>query len=182
MWPTERASRQGLIECIVAAAAFPAAFFLWQSAGLRYLDIRASLPLFLGGVICLAFFGGAVFRIARRHEYPWLIAVAAVALPFFDPTQAPYHRGMRIVIAMRDFALIVIAVAFVAQSLQRADELERRIHLQALAWSYTTVVVLLLIQAMVADSLPPLRATWIVSALLAGWVAAWIVTSIRYQR
>jgi hypothetical protein len=182
MWPTERASRRGLVDCVVAAAAFPAAFFLWQAAGVRYLDKDASLPLFVGGVICLALFGAGVFRIARRREYPWLVAIAAVALPFFDPTEAPYHGTTRVVFAARDLVLIVIGIAFVAQSIQRADELERRIHLQALAWSYTVVVVLLLIQAMAADSLPPLRATWIASALLIGWVAAWIVTSIRYQR
>jgi uncharacterized membrane protein len=182
MWPTERASRRGLVECGIAAIAFPAAVFLWQTAGVRYLDKAASLPWFLGGLACLVLFGVAVFRIAKRREYPWLVAIAAVALPFFDPTQAPYHSTTRAVAAVRDLVLIVTTAAFIAQSVRRSDELEQRIHLQALAWSYTIVVVLLLIQAMAADLLPPLRATWIASALLAGWVAAWVVTSFRYVR
>ena len=82
---------------------------------------------------------------------------------------------------VRDLLLIGATVIFIAQSIHRADELERKIHLEALAASYTTVVVLLLIQAMAADVLPPLRATWVASGLLIGWVVAWLVTSWRYR-
>ncbi len=182
MWPTERASRQGLVECAVAAILFPAGVLLLERAGIRYLDKAASLPLFFGGLALLVLFGVAAFRIARRREYPWLLALAAVALPLFDPTQAPYHPGVRVLAAARDLVLIGATVLFVVQSIQRADELERRIHLEALAWSYTAVLVVLLVQAMAADLLPTLRATWVASGLLAGWVAAWLVTSVRYQR
>src|SRR5574342_771666 len=148
MWPTERASRQGLVECAVAAVLFPAGVLLLQQAGLRYLDKTSSLPRFMGGLALLVLFGVAAFRIARRREYPWLLALAAIALPLFDPTQAPYHGGFRVLVGARDVVLIGATVMFVAQSIQRADELERRIHLEALAWSYTAVVVLLLVQAM----------------------------------
>jgi hypothetical protein len=182
MWPTERASRQGLVECAVAAVLLPTGVLLLQQAGLGYLDKSSSLPRLFGGLALLLFSGVGVFRIARRREYPWLLALAAVALLLFDPTQAPYRAGFRVLVGARDLVLIGATAMFVAQSIQRADELERRIHLEALAWSYTIVVVLLLVQAMAADVLPPLRATWVASALLAGWVAAWIVTSVRYQR
>lgn len=182
MWPTEHASRQGLVECAVGAIMLPAGVLLLEQAGIRYLDKASSLPRFFGGLAMLVLFGVAAFRIARRREYPWLLALAAVALPLFDPTQAPYHGGLRVLAGARDVVLIGATVVFVAQSIQRADELERRIHLEALAWSYTAVVVLLLVQAMAADVLPPLRATWVASGLLAGWVGAWLVTSVRYQR
>ena len=182
MWPTERASRQGLVEFAVGAIAFPAGVLLFEQAGIRYLDKASSLPRFFGGLALLLLFGIAAFRIARRREYPWLLALAAVALPLFDPTQAPYHGGFRVLVGARDVVLIGATVVFVAQSIHRADELERRIHLEALAWSYTAVVVVLLVQAMAADVLPPLRATWVASGLLAGWVVAWLVTSVRYQR
>lgn len=182
MWPTERASRRGLLECIVAVIAFPAAFFLWQHAGVIYTDKAASMPWFWAGLASLIVFGICVFRIAKRREYPWLIAVLAAALPLFDPTKAPYNHTQRAVIGIRDVFLIVGVAAFIAQSMQRGDELERRIHLQALSWSFTIVVVLLLIQAMAADVLPPLRATWIAAALLISWVAAWVVMSMRYER
>lgn len=182
MWPTERASRQGLAEFAVAAVMFPAGVLLWQQAGVRYLDKAASFPRFFGGMALLAVSGVAVFRIARRREYPWLLAIAAVALPFFDPTQGPYRGGTRLLFGAWDMVLIAATILFVAHSIQRGDELERRVHLEALAWSYTAVVVLLLVQAMAADMLPPLRATWVASALLISWVAAWLVTSERYQR
>ena len=100
----------------------------------------------------------------------------------FDPTQAPYTGGFRVIVAIRDLVLIGATVIFIAQSIQRADELERKIHLEALAASYTAIVILLLIQAMAADVLPPLRATWVASGLLIGWVVAWLVTSWRYQQ
>ena len=119
MWPTERASRQGLIDFLVAAILFLPAVLLLREAGLRYLDQAASLPPFWTGGALLIPVGVAVFRTARRREYPWLLALAAVAL---------------------------------------------------------------LVQAMAADVLPPLRATWVASGLLAGWVVAWLVTSVRYQR
>ncbi len=182
MWPTARASRQGLVEFVVAAILFPAAVWLLREAGLRYLDKASSLPLFWTGVTLLVPFGVAVFRIARRREYPWLLALAAVALPLFDPTQAPYGAWQRVLMAARDLALIGATVWFVVRSMRLADELELRIHHEAVAWSYTAVLVLLLVQAMAADVLPPLRATWVASGLLAGWVAAWLVTSVRYQQ
>ena len=182
MWPIARASRQGLIEFAIGATLLPAGVFLLQQAGLRYLDRAVSLPRFSAGVALLALFGVAAFRIARRREYPWLLALAAVALPLFDPTQAPYSGGFRLVVAVRDVVLIAAAIVFVMQSVRRADELERRIHLEALAWSYTAVVIALLLHAMAADVLPPLRATWVASGLLAGWVLAWVVTSFRYHR
>ena len=182
MWPTARASRKGLVEFGVGAILLPVGVLLLHQAGIRYLDDASSLPRFVAGVTLLAVFGVAAFRIARRREYPWLLALAAVALPLFDPTQAPYERGFRLVVGARDLVLIGATIVFVTQSIQRSDELERRIHLEALAWSYTVVLVLLLIQAMAADLMPPLRATWVASGLLAGWVVAWLVTSVRYQR
>jgi hypothetical protein len=181
MWSTERASVVGLIEFVAGAILLPAGVLLTRQANLRYLDHPAN-PLFWTGVTLLVLFGAAAFGIARRREYPWLLALVAVALPLFDPTQAPYTGGFRVIVAIRDLVLIGATVIFIAQSIQRADELERKIHLEALAASYTAIVILLLIQAMAADVLPPLRATWVASGLLIGWVVAWLVTSWRYQQ
>ena len=164
----------------ITSRSLPAGVLLLRQAGLRYLDHPAS-PLFWAGVPLLVLFGAVAFRIARRREYPWLLALAAAGLPLFDPTQAPYTGGFRVIVGVRDLLLIGATVIFIAQSIHRADELERKIHLEALAASYTTVVVLLLIQAMAADVLPPLRATWVASGLLIGWVVAWLVTSWRYR-
>src|SRR5256885_12035197 len=79
MWPMERASRQGLLECAVAAILFPPGVLLLKRAGLLYLDKPSSLPLFWSGLALLVLCGVAVFRIASRREHPWLLALAAVA-------------------------------------------------------------------------------------------------------
>jgi hypothetical protein len=182
MWPTERASRAGLLEFAAGVVLLPAGVLLLQQAGLTYLDRARSLPRFSIGAGCLLLFGLVVFRIARRRAYPWLLGLAAVALPFFDPTQAPYRGGFRSLVAVRDVVLILAALLFVASAARSRDELQRRIHLEALGWSYTAVLLLLLVQAMAADLLPPLHATWVASAMLAGWVVAWLVGSLRYAR
>jgi hypothetical protein len=181
MWLTERASRPGLFAFATAAVSLPAGVLVLQQAGRHYLE-AGSRPRLLFGLALLALAGSAAFVIARRREYPWLLALAAVVLPFFDPTQAPYGAGFRALVAARDLVLIGASLWFVAQAVRRADELDRRIHLEALSWSYSAVLVALLVQAMAADVLPPLRATWVASLLLAGWVVAWLVTSVRYQR
>ena len=182
MWPATRASRRGLVEFAIGAIALAGGRIDLEQAGLRYMEAAWSGPSrFLAGFSLLILAGVVVFRTARRREYPWLLALAAVALPLFDPTRAPYHGGFRVVVAVRDLMLIGAAVLFVSHALQRSDELERKIHDEVVAWSYTAAVVVLLAHAMAADVLPPLRATWVASGLLAGWVVAWIVTSIRYQ-
>jgi hypothetical protein len=182
MWPTERASRAGLVEFAVGAVLLPAGVLLLHRAGRQHLGGGPGMPLFGAGAVLLVLFGVVAFRIARRREYPWLLALAAVALPLFDPTLAPYDGGFRVLVAARDTMLVAAAIAFVAGAMRRADELERRVHLEALSWSYTAVLVLLIVQSMAADLLPPLRATWVASAMLASWVIAWLVTSVRYSR
>ena len=83
---------------------------------------------------------------------------------------------------MRRLALVVAVFVFLVRTIGRADELERRTHLEALSWSYAIVVVALVAQALIEDLLPPLRGTWIASGMLAIWFLAWVAASIRYQR
>jgi hypothetical protein len=88
----------------------------------------------------------------------------------------------RAVFALRDLALLGLAVAFALRAMKRTDELEQRIHSRALAWSYAAALVVLIAHALAEDVLPPLRGTWVASAMLGTWVVAWILTSIRYQQ
>src|SRR6266705_1373880 len=118
--------------------------------------------------------GWLVFRIVRRGEYPWIFGLAAIALPLFQPSVAPYTIPFRFVVAIRDLALIATAVLFVARSINRADELEQRVHVQAVSWSYIAIILALVSYAMFEDVLPPLHATWVASALLASWMVAWV--------
>jgi hypothetical protein len=180
--PSERISRMGVAEFIGAAATLVIGVVVLQRAGLFYLERPYSYVLFLLGIAALFTCGALVFRIVRRGEYPWIFGLAAIALPLFQPSAAPYRVGDRVIFAVRDFALLMTVVLFVARSIHRADELERRVHVQAVTWSYTAVVVGLVSYAMAEDVLPALHATWLASAMLASWVVAWVYESARYQR
>ena len=182
-WPSERMSRTGMAEFMVAAAALLLGVRTLQRAGLAYLaPPSAHWPLFAGGFAGLIVCGFCLFRIVRRREYPWILAFAAIALPLFEPSQAPYLAGDRVVFAIRDLTLVGAVVVFLIGAVRGADELERRVHLEALSWSYAAVVVALVSEALVEDVLPPIRGPWVASAMLATWFVAWVVASVRYQR
>ncbi len=180
-WPTERASRAGLVAFVVAAAFLLVGLSLTRQAFPAYTDAR-SLRHVLGGLLCLAVSGFAVHRIVRRREYPWLLGLAALALPFYEPLPSPYLLRDRVVMAVRDLALVLAAAWFLVRSMRAGDELERRIQLESLSWSYAVVLVALIAHALAADRLPPLTGPGVASALLGTWLAAWFATSIRYQR
>lgn len=181
-WPSERVTRAGLAELAVAAVTLPAGVLTLRRAGLASRTPDAFWPLLAGGMAALVVCGVAVYRFVRRREYPWVLAFAAVALPLFEPAQAPYHLADRVVMGTRDLVLVGAAVFFLFRTIRGADELERRVHLEALAGSYTAVVVALVALALVEDQLPPLRGTWVASAMLGSWVVAWLASSLRYQR
>jgi hypothetical protein len=182
-WPSERMSGTGLGQFGVAAAALVLGVLSLRRWGLSYLAPMASnwTPLLVGFSALFAC-GFALFGIVRRREYPWIIGFAAVALPLFQPSLAPYRLTDRVVFGIRDLALIAVAVLFVARAIKSTDELERRVHLEALAWSYPVVLTALIAYAMAQDLLPPLRGPWVASAMLATWTAAWVFVSLRYQR
>jgi hypothetical protein len=181
-WPSDRISSKGCVEFTLAAIAAPAGVLLLRRAGVQYLQpFSAWGPPFVGGLIALVAAGTAAFRIVRQREYPWLVALAAIALLMFDPTLAPYDPGFRLAVAVRDLLLVAAVAAFLVRALREADELERRIHFQALAFSWAAAVIVLVLSAEAADVVR-LRGTWIASAMLATWFACWLVASIRYQR
>ena len=182
-WPSERISRVGLLEFVIACAAFLAGVTLSHRGFLHYLPPERYTHVFmLSGLVGLIVCGVMLFRIARRREYPWIVAFGAVALPFYAPGIAPYASVDRVVMAIRDLALTAAIIVFVRRILRASDELERRIHLEAVTWAFTVVLVALIVYASAEDVLPALRGPWVASAMLAAWAAAWIRASWRYQR
>lgn len=180
-WPSERASRTGLAEFLLAAAMLVLGVALMRRTLLDYTSPGA-MRWVLAGLAALVVSGFAAYRIVRRREYPWILGLAAVGLLFYEPTPSPYVVVDRLAMAVRDLALIGAAVLFLARTMRSADELERRIQLEALSWSYSVVLVALIAYPLAEDVLPPLRGPWVASALLGSWVAAWLLASIRYQR
>ena len=49
-------------------------------------------------------------------------------------------------------------------------------------WVQAAAGPALVCSALVEDALPPIRMTWVASAMLAAWFVAWVVASLRYQR
>ena len=180
-WPSERISRAGLLEFVMATVALGVGHVALQRAGLSYLAPSTSTWLAVG-LAALVACGYALFRIVRRREYPWIIAFAAFAMPFYEPSQAPYGVADRVVFAVRDLVLLAVVILFLARAVRTGDELERRVQLEGLAWSYPVVLLALISYALVEDVLPPLRGVWVASAMLASWAVAWAYTSYRYQR
>jgi len=180
--PSERISRAGVAEFIGAAVGLVGGTLLLQNAGRIYLEHPQSYYFFLAGAAALSAAGILVFRIVRRGEYPWIFGLAAIVLPLFQPSAAPYTIGFRLVVAIRDLGLMATAVIFVERSISRGDELEQHVHVRAVSWSYVAIVVVLVSYAMFEDLLPPLHATWVASALLASWMVAWVYESARYQQ
>lgn len=177
-WPSDRMSRRGVADFAVASIGLLLGVYTLRRAGLS----SPNAPLLLLGFAALFACGFCLFSIVRRHEYPWILAFAAIALPLFEPSRAPYGVADRVVFAIRDLALVGAAVVFLVRAIGRSDELERRTHLEALSWSYTVIVVALVFLALVEDVLPPIRGTWVASGMLATWFIAWVVASSRYQR
>lgn len=182
-WPSDHMSRRGLTEFAIATIGLLLGVWVLRRAGLEYLaPLSSRAPLLLLGFASLFACGFSLFAIVRRREYPWIVAFAAVALPLFEPARAPYGVVDRVVFALRDLALVGAAVLFLIRAVRRADELERRTHVEALSWSFTIVVVALVCQALIEDVLPPIRGTWVASGMLATWFIAWVAASMRYQR
>ena len=176
-------SLKGLAEFAIATIGLLFGVWILQREGLQYLaPLSSRAPFLLLGFGSLFACGFSLFAIVRRREYPWVVAFAAIALPLFEPARAPYDAFDRTVFAIRDLALVGAAVVFLIRAIRGADELERRTHVEALSWSYTIVVVMLVSSALVEDVLPPIRGTWIASGMLATWFIAWVAASMRYQR
>lgn len=182
-WPSERASRTGLAESLGAALSLLIGVTALRRFGLTYLSpFSTNWGPFAVGFLALSACGFLLYRLVKRREYPWIIAAAALALPLFHPSEAPYGPVDRAVFAVRDMALIAVVVVFVLRTMRSTDELEQRIHLRALAWSYSVVLIALIAYAMAEDLLPPLRGAWVASGMLGSWVVAWLLASVRYQR
>lgn len=182
-WPSERASRTGLAEFLVAAVMLVTGVVVMRQTLLDYARPGA-MRFVLVGFAALVACGFAAYRIVRRREYPWILGLAAVGLVFYEPIPGAFGGSVfwRLTTTARDLALVGAAVYFLVRTMRSGDELERSIQLQALSWSYSVVLVALIAYALAEDVLPPLRGPWVASALLGSWVVAWVVASIRYQR
>jgi hypothetical protein len=183
-WPSERASIRGLAEFLGAAMLLLVGVALTRWWAPTEYESVASMRQVLSGLAAFGLSGLIAYRIVRRREYPWILGLAAVGLLFYEPIPGAFGGSVfwRLTTTVRDLALVGAAAYFLARTMRSADELERRVQLEALSSSYSVVLVALIAYALAEDVLPPLRGPWVASALLGSWVVGWVVASIRYQR
>jgi MFS family permease len=174
-------SRAGLLPALVAGAGLWAGALLTQHAGRHHLDAGwAPLLIGLGGVLGLLLCGWAATRLVRRADYPWLMFLAAVAFPLFQPQNKPDSLPWRLASGLWGLALVVLALSAFARMLSRSDELERRIQQEALAFSFAATLVLVVAWTVLQDLLPPLQGVWVAAAMSLSWLVGWNVATRRY--
>jgi hypothetical protein len=175
-------SREGLVPALLATGALWLGHALLLHAGRHYLDpgwgVRAC---FFAGVAGLMVAGVATTRLVRRADYPWLMLVAATAIPLFQPQNKPDTLAWRLVGGATGLVLVLVAAHAFVRMVARMDELERRVNLEALAFAFGVSLVLAMAYALAQDLLPPLSGLWVSMAMIATWLVGWNLASRRYR-
>ncbi|HXY39067.1 MAG TPA: hypothetical protein VEQ10_05325 [Vicinamibacteria bacterium] len=176
-------SRDGLLPALLAVAG------LW--GGLAVLRLYAwhqlepgwgvHLGLLLPGFLGLVLAGWMATRLARRRDHPWLMFVAVVVLPIFQPQNKPGVLFWRLVGGVCGLALVAVAVYAFVRMVARTDELERRINQEALSFAFASSLVLAIAYSLFQDLLPPLQGVWVAAAMSATWLLGWNVSWSRYR-
>jgi hypothetical protein len=175
-------SREGFVPAVAASAGLWAGVALLVSFGQRYHDPRWSVrALFVCGLLCLVVAGVMTTRLARRADYPWLMFVAALAIPLYQPFDKPDTLFWRTVGAVYGLLLVLAAVYAFVRMVARTDELERRVNQEALAFAFVLSLVLALAYALLQDLLPPLRGLWVAAAMIVAWLVGWNLAARRYR-
>jgi hypothetical protein len=175
-------SRRGLVPALVASLSLWAGLALALRYGKRYVDADRELyASLLVGVLGLALAAWMVHRLVRRRDYPWLMFVAAVAIPLYEPQAKPDTLSWRLFSALYGLALVLVAVYAFVRMVRRTDELERRVNHEALSFAFAASLVIVMAWSLLQDVLPPLRGLWVASAMIAAWLVGWNAAVRRYR-
>ncbi len=175
-------SREGFVPAVVATVGLWAGEALLVFFGQHDVDPRWSVrALFPCGLLCLVVAGVMTTRLVRRADYPWLMFVAALAIPLYQPFDKPDTLFWRTVGAVYGLLLVLAAVYAFVRMVARTDELERRINQEALAFAFVLSLVLALAYALLQDLLPPLQGLWVAAAMIATWLVGWNLAARRYR-
>jgi hypothetical protein len=175
-------SREGIVPAVVASLSLWAGLALALRYGNRYLDADgALLASLLGGSLLLVLAGVMIARLAGRRDYPWLMFVAAVAIPLYEPQAKPDTLFWRVFSGAYGLSLVLGAVYAFVRMVRRTDELERRVNQEALSFAFAASLVLVMAWSLLQDALPPLRGLWVASAMIAAWLVGWNAAVRRYR-
>lgn len=175
-------SREGLFPAALATGGLWIGRALVLRFGRSYLDTSwGNLAIFWSGVAALALAGWMMTRLVRRADYPWLMFVAAGAIPLYDPQGKPDTLFWRLFSAAYGLALVLVAAYAFRRMVARTDELERRINQEALAFAFASSVVLAMGYALFQELLPSLSGLWVAAAMIATWLVGWNLAVRRYR-
>lgn len=175
-------SREGLLPAALATLGLWAGLALVLHVGRHYHDTStANVALFCAGVLGLALAGWMVQRLVRRADYPWLMFLAAVAIPLYEPQNKPDTRFWSLFSAVYGLVLVLVAVYAFVRMIARTDELERRINQEALAFAFGVSLVLAMSHSLLRELLPPLTGLWVAAAMIAAWLVGWNLAVRRYR-
>jgi hypothetical protein len=167
---------------LVATGGLWAGLALLLHFGRHYLDPGWVLRVAaLAGLVGLALAGWMVGRLVRRADYPWLMFVAAIAIPLFQPHNKPDTLFWRLFGGATGLVLVLVAVLAFVRMISRTDELERRINQEALAFAFGVSLLLAMAYALLQDLLPPLSGLWVAAAMIASWLVGWNLAVRRYR-
>ena len=175
-------SREGIVPAVLAVAGLCAGMALMLAFFRHYLDPTSGQKVALVfGLVGLVLAGWMTVRLGRRGDYPWLMAVAAVALPLFEPQHKPDTLFWRLFGAAWGLVLVAIAVFAFVRMVSRTDELERRVNQEALAFAFGSTLVLAIAYSLFRELLPELQGVWVAAAMIATWLVGWNVAWRRYR-
>ena len=176
-------SRRGLVPALTAVVGLWGGLALVLRAGHLSLDPGREFAAAIGGgAFALALAGWMIHRLVRRRDYPWLIFVAAAALPLYRPQNTTdrlaWVRAASVFFAL---ALVVVAVYAFVRMVRSTDELERRVNQEALSFAFAASLVLVMAWSLLQEVLPPLRGNWVATAMVATWLVGWNAAVRRYR-
>jgi hypothetical protein len=172
----------GVLWFVVSAAGALAARAVGLRAGLGYLGPASSLyGLTVAWLALLIVSGLAAWRLIRTGHYQWLLPLAAVNLTLLEAGRAGEARTWRLEWGVFGLVWTVVAIVLFVRLLQRADELERRLHLEGASLGLAVSLLASITYALFETRLPVLRAQWLAVALLLAWWLGFLVSARSYR-
>ena len=141
-----------------------------------------TLVVLLAGTLALLVLAGlAAWQLVRRGIGSWLLPLAALNLVLLQPGRAGEARTWRLEWGVMGLLWTCAAVLVFARSLRRADELERRLHLEGTFLGLAAALLAAVAYALFEPRLPALRAQWVAVGLLVAWWAGFLTAARRYR-
>jgi hypothetical protein len=166
----------------VSAAAAVAARELGVRAAMASLGPRPLLyGLTLAWLALLILAGLAAWQLIRTGAYPWLLPLAALNLVLLEPGRAGDVGSWRLEWGLFGLIWTLVAAVLFLRLLARADELERRLHLEGASLGLAAGLLAAIGYALFEPRLPVLRAQWVAVALLLAWWVGFLVSAWRYR-